>query len=293
MVFSRLVVTKNIAYISSTSKKNRTKQYRVDVYEPAEDSSVLRPLIIWMHGGAFKFGSKRSEGTVLWCETFAKRGYICAAINYRTSKKRPLFKTQSFFTGCYEAVQDLNAAINFFKQNASQFRIDTNKIILAGNSAGGMIAVQYCYADIYSFKTLTKSKDIDVSEDIVRDTNIRAVVNFWGAIFDRSWLGAGETPIVSVHGRNDKLVPLGTSKRRLYGSNEIHKRANALNIPNSLKVYPRQGHELRKFFLPGTAGRSAKRRWLEAGQFAADFLFEEIFAKAASRGFIKMAVAGQ
>src|ERR1700753_2236770 len=58
-----------------------------DLYEPRHDSTPLRPLIIWMHGGRFKFGSKEATGIQLWCTDFARRGYVCAAINYRLGKK--------------------------------------------------------------------------------------------------------------------------------------------------------------------------------------------------------------
>ena len=103
------------------------KYHRADIYLPAGDSSTGRPLIIWIHGGAFKFGSKKATGTSLWCETFAMRGYVCAAINYRLNKRRPLFTKKSFFKGCYEALQDLHEALFLFKQHAAKLRIDTIK----------------------------------------------------------------------------------------------------------------------------------------------------------------------
>jgi hypothetical protein len=49
-------------------------------------------------------------------------------------------------------------------------------------------------------------------------------------------------------------------------------------MPNNLKVYQGYGHELQKHFIPFLAGRATKRRWREAGDFAAAFLYDVLFA---------------
>jgi hypothetical protein len=54
--------------------------------------------------------------------------------------------------------------------------------------------------------------------------------------------------------------------------------ADALRIPNKLKVFEGYGHELQKHFNPVFAGAKAKKRWLMAGDFIADFLYEQLFA---------------
>ena len=36
---------------------------------------------------------------------------------------------------------------------------------------------------------------------------VAAVINFWGAVFDTAWLKNANVPIVSVHGRKDRIVP--------------------------------------------------------------------------------------
>ena len=99
-----------------------------------------------MHGGGFKFGSKKARSTRIWSKNFAHKGYLCAAINYRLSKKNPLRNFKALVKGCYEAIEDLEQAIVFFKKNNALYRIDTNCIILAGNSAGAMIALQSIYS---------------------------------------------------------------------------------------------------------------------------------------------------
>lgn len=280
VVYESITVDKNITYADASDGPHE-KFYKADVYEPSGDHSVKRPLIIWLHGGAFKFGSKNAVGTRLWCTTFAQRGYVCASINYRLDRRRPLFGKKTFYKGCYEAIQHVNSAVAFFKQNAEKYGIDTNYIILAGNSAGGMIALQYAYSNVTEWKKLIDPEEVKSDDVIEPATHIKAVINFWGAIFDDDWLHNARTPIVSVHGRKDRLVPIANKKKSMYGSYVIHKRADYLRIPNKLKVYHDHAHELHKRFIPIGASKATKRRWLEAGQFAADFLYDQLFRRPA------------
>ncbi|MBC7826497.1 MAG: alpha/beta hydrolase [Chitinophagaceae bacterium] len=275
-ITSELTIRKNLYYASNIPGETRKKYYRFDIYYAAKDSSTKRPLIIWMHGGGFKFGSKKAKGIRLWSKSFARRGYVCVAINYRLSKKNPLRNFTSLVQGCYEAVQDVTQAITFFKANEASFGIDTNLIILAGNSAGAIIALQTVYS---SYSDLTKLIDSGYESPPATDhnsSNIKAVINFWGAIFNTAWLKNANVPIVSVHGKKDRIVPYDHKGSPLYGSFAIHQKADSLKIPNRVKTYDRYGHELQKHFIPILRSAATKRRWLTAGSFAADFLYNEL-----------------
>jgi hypothetical protein len=64
----------------------------------------------------------------------------------------------------------------------------------------------------------------------------------------------------------------------MYGGSDINKKADALGIPNTLKVFVGYSHELQKHFNPFFSGdEGTQKRWLEAGQFAADFLYPLLF----------------
>jgi acetyl esterase/lipase len=276
LVFKNVLVQKNILYRSTISKDIKHKYYRLDFYEPAADSILNRPIIIWMHGGGFKFGTKTTRGTPIWSKTFAQRGYVCAAINYRLSKKRPLARFPDLAEGCYDAIEDLRAALQFLKNNYRQYRIDTNRIVLAGNSAGSMIALQACYSNTSALLKLISHTDSTTIYPLHNPIKIAAIINFWGALFDINWLENSDVPVVSVHGSKDRVVPFA-GNGPLFGTAAIHKRADLLHITNDLKIYAGYGHELQKHFIPFFAGSKVKRRWLEAGQFAADFLYKALF----------------
>ena len=69
----------------------------MDVYSPADDDFNSRPLIFFMYGGSFIGGSKTNPTMVDLCETFAKRGYVTASINYRLAEDIVGFFNQFIF----------------------------------------------------------------------------------------------------------------------------------------------------------------------------------------------------
>ncbi len=278
VVFSNITIDKNLSYGDNIPAGTKRKFHLFDLYQPADDTvTARRPLIIWMHGGGFKFGSKSARGIQMLCSSFAQRGYIVASINYRLSKKNTLTNVKALIGGCYDAVQDANQAITFFKQNCAKYRIDTNRIILGGNSAGAMIALQAVYSNNAELALLADSTDGRPYTNIYNGQKVAAVINFWGALFKIDWLKNARVPIVSVHGRNDHTVPIGKTPSSFYGSLSMHEKADELRIPNRLKIFEGYAHELQKHFNPFFSSAATKLRWLDAGQFAADFLYDELY----------------
>lgn len=275
-LFSELTVVQDLTYSANVPQGQKEKRYKLDLYFASGDSTNERPLIIWMHGGGFKFGSKEAASNKIWNRNFARRGYLSAAINYRRSKRKTLRSFEALAKSCYDAMQDLTMAIQYLKSNRRLFPFDTSRIILAGNSAGGMIALQSVYSSYDAIARLVNYSDSNNKSTGYNLTNAVAVVNFWGAIFDPRWMQNTRVPIVSVHGRRDRIVPYSQNGSGLYGSSIIHQKADSLGISNELKTFDGYGHELQRHFIPILRSGRTKRRWMSAANFAADFLYREI-----------------
>ncbi|GAB2693495.1 hypothetical protein GCM10027037_16180 [Mucilaginibacter koreensis] len=277
LVFAQVKIDENQSYVPD-NPTNKTNQY--DFYQPTGDKLMKRPLIIWMHGGGFKFGSKNDKDVTLWSRTFAQRGYVCASINY-TLNKSLSFNYEGLKKNCYTAIGDLKEAIAYFKANAARYRIDTTKVILAGNSAGGMMALQAAYCTPADLAQL--GQGINPKEPVGGRVKAVAVINFWGALFDINYLKNARVPIVSAHGTEDGNVPFTQKvdeKGGIYGSKAIQQEADALKIPNALKPFEGYAHQLQKHFNPiFSYSKETQERWAEAGQFAADFLYERVMRK--------------
>lgn len=278
-VFDKVNIEKDILYNAEKVKKE--KYYQLDFYTPAQDSlNKKKPLIIWMHGGGFKFGSKNATEIKLWANEFAKRGYAFAAINYRLSNKNTLFKFKDLVEACYDNVEDVNKAITYFKTNAAKFNIDTNRIILGGNSAGSIIALQTVYSNAADIKNILDSNKTIANTNNYNRDHIATIINFWGAIFNEEWLARANVPILSVHGAKDKTVPINNKGVVFFGSLAIHKKADSLHIPNEIKIYKDYAHELHKHFNPLIYSKKIKERHKEAAHFAANFLYNILFKNA-------------
>lgn len=273
-VFSKVFILKDIFYKSKVEPLTLRKHGMMDVYLPAGDKAAKRPLIIWVHGGGFKFGTKKSGGTPLWCRTFARRGYVCAAINYRLSHRNPLGRFRDLVSGCYDAVEDLAQTVAFFKANHELYRIDTNRIFLAGNSAGGMTVLQAVFSSYPAMAELAGRKADDTLSKKPPIQHIAAVANFWGGIYDTLWLKNTKTPIVGIHGTRDRIVPVEKSGiSSLYGNAVIERNVKAFHLTGRFKYYKGYGHELHRHFNPFATGPSIRKRWLESGRFVADFFY--------------------
>src|SRR4051812_27343269 len=88
-VFSAVTVKSDTAYGSNTDVNGSNVILTMDIYQPAGDTAEIRPLIVWAHGGSFIGGTKNDGDVTSLCNHFAKRGYVCASINYRLGVSFP------------------------------------------------------------------------------------------------------------------------------------------------------------------------------------------------------------
>ena len=148
-VFTTVTTTSNVVYGQNTSFSNSNTTLKLDFYEPVGDTATVRPLIVWVHGGSFLGGSKTDADMVALSNAFAKKGYICASIDYRTGFF-PIDSANSV-KAVVRAVQDLRASIRFFyrdrKEGINQFKVDTNNIFIGGSSAGAITCLHLAYLD--------------------------------------------------------------------------------------------------------------------------------------------------
>jgi acetyl esterase/lipase len=113
-------VYRDLAYILGGHKRQT-----LDIYTPARNDDPL-PLIVWIHGGGWKFGSKSACPVLAWTQ----KGYVVASINYRLSRDAK-FPAQ---------IEDCEAAIGWLREHAEKYHIDRDRVVVWGESAGGHLA---------------------------------------------------------------------------------------------------------------------------------------------------------
>jgi para-nitrobenzyl esterase len=112
----------------------------VNVWAPAKPAFHHLPVLVWVHGGAFRVGS--ASQPVYDGASLARRGLIVVTLNYRLGKfgflAHPALTQENPDAplGNY-GLMDVLAALNWVKSNIRSFGGDPRKVTLAGQSAGG------------------------------------------------------------------------------------------------------------------------------------------------------------
>tara|TARA_B110000037_G_scaffold223186_1_gene303476 strand:- start:3205 stop:4920 length:1716 start_codon:yes stop_codon:yes gene_type:complete len=220
----------------------------LDVYVPDGDLNPKRPLIIFAHSGGFSNGSKDVDNMVAICDSFARKGYVTATIDYRKGFN-PL-DGESAERAVYRGIQDGKAAVRYFKENASLYDIDTNNVFFAGMSAGGFIALHVGYVDkeaerpesTYGGGLVNDLECLDCAgNDYPHSSSVRAVIDCWGAVGDTAFIESGDVPLLIMHGENDETVPFAFGPPfglftlpDAYGGQPISERAESLGMDYEL-----------------------------------------------------------
>jgi acetyl esterase/lipase len=96
----------------------------LDLWLP-ENATDATPLVIYIHGGAFKGGDKAMVGGKV--QPLLDAGYAVASLNYRLSGEA-LFPA---------GAQDVKAAVRWLRANADTYNLDPDNFAAWGESAGG------------------------------------------------------------------------------------------------------------------------------------------------------------
>ena len=219
--------------------KKRQLEMKMDIYRPVPQNSGKCPTILFFHGGAFFFDSKKSHSIVEWCKRFAARGYVAVSVNYRLSSS---FGKKAMREAEQDAISDAISAINFLVANEDNYSIDVDNLYLAGTSAGAMISLQTALSCQQQGFT------------------IRAVANMWGCVPDTSLFTPIYPSLISFHGGKDNTVPpnyncsfynldyFGWLSKyfvdKKYGSIPIHQKLREIGVDSRFYYFPLLKHKL-------------------------------------------------
>ncbi len=145
----------DLAYLQGGSPRQK-----LDIYLPSPVPADPLPLIVYLHGGGWKKGSK-ADGRRFAFRMVAQ-GYAVACVGYRLSDEE-LFPAQ---------LEDCKAAVRWLRDNAPRYRIDPEHVGVMGVSAGGFLAVMM---------GVTRSTQLfDVGEHLGQASGVQGVCDFFG-----------------------------------------------------------------------------------------------------------------
>lgn len=249
-----------VTYGSNQDLNSNTVNLTMDIYQPQGDTASIRPLIIFAHGGSFSAGTKNDADIVYFCTQMAKKGYVCASINYRLAPSAfSLIAEETTVKVVLMAIQDGKAAVRYFRQDAATtntYKINPDQIFMGGTSAGGILGINLAYldsTDVMSANWQNWSTQIGGLEGNSGNPGYCSYVNgtfgFAGGVADLNWINNNDVPWYGCHAETDNTVKIGYGQPLngftpvyLYGSDSINGRLNSLGIHASYDRYTGGNH---------------------------------------------------
>ena len=128
-------------YGYATGYDGKAETLHLEIYQPSAESASPRPAVVLVHGGGFAYGDKRQALFIQFGRQFAGAGFVAFVINYRLKATDAPFRCAIIDS----AVEDITMAIAWIGQHATEYQVNPEKILIAGDSAGGAIAIHTCF----------------------------------------------------------------------------------------------------------------------------------------------------
>lgn len=134
------------------------RELLLDLYLPEKVEGLL-PVVVWVHGGGWRGGSKGSGGRA---RPMVSQGFAVVDVGYRLSGEA-IFPAQ---------IQDCKAAVRWIRANAKEYSLNPDRIGAWGASAGGhLVALLGTAGDV---------KEFDTAENGEYSSRVQAVCDWFG-----------------------------------------------------------------------------------------------------------------
>lgn len=222
----------------------------MDVYNPASGSNTTafgleKPTVIFMFGGGFIGGTRDDADYHKWFRQMTENGYRVISIDYRLglkgSNKVGVAQVNVLDKAIHMAVEDLFSATNFILDNADQFGVRPDNIVISGSSAGAITVMQAEYEI---------ANNTAWASVLPAGFNYAGVMSFSGAILSREGkvdFKNEPCPTFMLHGTSDKLVPYNQIKLfnlGFFGGGKLVDRFKKYGLNYNMFHFVDYGHEI-------------------------------------------------
>lgn len=222
-----VIAHRDLAYVS-----NGHERQTLDLYLPAQGEH--HPLLIWIHGGAFRMGSKEGNPDNPLPFDYVTQGYALASINYRLSQ-HAIWPAQ---------IEDCKAAVRWLRAHAAHYKLDPDRFAAWGPSAGGHLVAMlgtaghvvefevgahlevssrvHCVVDYFGPTDFLQMDTQRLPDGMIHDTPDSPESELVGGPIQENpdkvaranpvtYVTADVPPFLIIHGDADPLVPYGQS----------------------------------------------------------------------------------
>ncbi len=226
---------------------------KLDLYRPSAMPSAPMPLVIWVHGGGCRNGSK-TNCPAAWLAT---KGYAVASLDFRLLPEHP-WPAQ---------IEDPIAALRWLRQVSGKYGYDASRSAAMGGSSGGHVVALWgtlplpaedkvkAVVDLYGPTDLLTMPPNVLSEKRTRADLAKAngALLLGGVVMDQPekaravsalhQVSKDDASFLIMHGMDDPGVPVDQSER-------LHAALKAAGVESTLKLIPGAGHGGKEFDSP-------------------------------------------
>lgn len=219
----------SIDYSDLEYKDTNGKSLKLDMYGPMKDLSKGSPVIIYIHGGGWAYGTKDiPEEVKSALQPFREEGYTIISVEYELMGKEEIFEKQ---------VSDIKDAIRWVYKNKDVYDFDIKNIGIVGASSGAHLGMMAAYSEDDEFigsyelkdypskvkyiidlfgptdlSTLQESEaEFGVEEIILNSSRDKEeIINEFSPI---NYVDGRETNTLIIHSKVDNLVPYENAEK--------------------------------------------------------------------------------
>ena len=238
-------VIPNVTYLTANGF-----EARLDVYR-RRDVQTPQPTLVFYHGGGWIGGTK--EASFMSVMPWLEMGWNVVNVEYRMAR----------VSLAPAAVEDAQCALKFVVNRAKDYNIDTSKIVLSGESAGGHLSLTTGMIPAsVGFTSLCAGGGFTGNDTAL--PKVAAIINWYGITdvnamltggpdaraYAVQWLGSAPNrdaiaksvspltyvradlpPILSIQGDADPIVPYSQNTRLLDALKKAGAKAELFTIP--------------------------------------------------------------
>lgn len=215
---NQLEAKDQVTHVQEVYKTTDSLKLKIDIfYTDQSYEKENNTAIVFFHGGGWAYGTPSEFFST--CERYARMGIVTFSVEYRLSIENGITPHKTISP--IESVMDAKSAMRWVRANAVRLHIDKNKIVAAGQSAGGHLALSTAMIDDYNEKT----DDLSIScrpDAVMLFSGCVNAVEGWcdrllGDRRNKIWsispahhMKKGLPPMIEFHGADDEQVPKWT-----------------------------------------------------------------------------------